>query len=84
MQKYEEMGNFTEKDIHFFYRLKFLSQRQLAIKHGFRIKVIRACLELRLRNRTFKSKRAFRQNLHFKLLLKVIFDCFYFLSFWDP
>jgi hypothetical protein len=50
MQKYEEMGNFTEKDIRFFYQLKFLSQCQLAIKHGFRIKVIKACLKLRLRN----------------------------------
>ena len=34
---------------------------------------LRACLILRLRNRTFKSKRAFGQKLIFKLLPKVFF-----------
>jgi hypothetical protein len=43
---------------------------------------LRACIGLRLRNRAFKSKRAFEQKLHFQAFAKSAF--WQFLGFLDP
>jgi hypothetical protein len=50
----------------FFIWLQFLIDRLVSVEAKYVIiNPLRACLELSLRNRAFKSKRAFGQKLHF-------------------
>jgi hypothetical protein len=64
----------------FFFFFMLIAKFEKLAEKRFETK-LRACLELRLRNKVFKSKKYFGQKLYFQIFVKSFFFFLPFLSF---